>query len=80
MSILCLTRSDYSSQLMFVFSNRLKSTNIRTIFLFSCHKELQVSVSATAVFYEYFLFAFLEIFFSAVSNQVTSSVCSFFFL
>lgn len=51
LSILCLTRSDYSSQLMFVFSNPLKSTNIRTIFLFSCHKELQVSLSATAVFY-----------------------------
>lgn len=49
LSILCLSCFDYRSRLLFVFSNGLKSTNIRMIFLFSCHKELQVSLSATAV-------------------------------
>lgn len=45
LSVLCLTCPDRSSRYMFVFSNCLKSTNIR-VFLFSCHKELQVSLWA----------------------------------
>lgn len=81
LSILCLTRSDYSSQLMFVFSNRLKSTNIRTIFLFSCHKELQVSLSATAVFYEFFFVCFFgDILLCSVKSSTIICVQFFSFL
>lgn len=54
--ILCLTCCDNSTRFMFVSHNRLKSTNIRSICLFSCHKELQVSLSAPTVLYGLFLF------------------------